>query len=122
VSHDGTCFGVRNIKGLGLRIRVVLRIAGAGGGAVAAEGVGGSENSPVDCFPDERPRRPSQAGVVVQTFTPLVLVAKTGRPMWSVRTKLVTPPSITAIGSQFSQTYSRISAPMARLYSAIRRP
>jgi hypothetical protein len=39
VSHDGTCFGVRNIKGLGPRIRVVLRIAGAGGGAHAAEGV-----------------------------------------------------------------------------------
>jgi hypothetical protein len=39
VSHDGTCFGVGDIKGLGPRIRVVLRIAGAGGGADAAEGV-----------------------------------------------------------------------------------
>jgi hypothetical protein len=60
--------------------------------------------------------------VAVQTFTPLALVAKTGRPMWSARTKEITPPSITAIGSQPFQTYSRISAPEVSLYSAIRRP
>jgi hypothetical protein len=36
--------------------------------------------------------------VAVQVLTPLALVAKTGRPMWSARTKEMTPPSITATG------------------------
>jgi len=60
--------------------------------------------------------------VAVQTFTPLALVAKTGRAIRSARTKEMTPPSMTATGSQPFQTYSRISAPVASLYSAIRRP
>jgi hypothetical protein len=60
--------------------------------------------------------------MAVQTLTPFALVAKTGRPMWSVLTKLITPPSMTATGSQPFQTYSRISAPVPSLYSAIRRP
>lgn len=47
-----------------------------------------------------------------QTFAPVEFVAKTGRPMWSARTKLTTPPSMTAMGSQPFQTYSRISAPV----------
>mgnify|MGYP007055105265 CR=1 FL=1 len=34
----------------------------------------------------------------------------------------MTPPSITATGSQPFQTYSRIKAPEVSLYSAIRRP
>jgi hypothetical protein len=38
--------------------------------------------------------------MAVQTFTPVELVAKTGRPMWSTRTKLTTPRSLTAMGSQ----------------------
>jgi hypothetical protein len=42
--------------------------------------------------------------------------------MWSVRTRYTVPPSITATGSHPFQTYSRISAPVAWLYSAIRRP
>ncbi len=42
--------------------------------------------------------RDCAAGVAVQTLTPLALVAKTGRPMWSARTKLTAPPSITAMG------------------------
>jgi hypothetical protein len=54
----------------------------------------------------------AEGGVgAVQTFTPVALVAKTGRPMWSARTKEMVPPSITAIGSHPFQTYSRIRAP-----------
>jgi hypothetical protein len=60
--------------------------------------------------------------VVDQTFTPVEFVAKTGRAMWSARTKLTTPPSITATGSHPFQTYSRMSAPVVSLYSAILRP
>jgi hypothetical protein len=60
--------------------------------------------------------------VADQTFTPVEFVAKTGRAMWSARTKEMTPPSITATGSHPFQTYARISAPVASLYSAILRP
>lgn len=59
--------------------------------------------------------------MAVQTFAPVEFVANTGLPMWSARTKLTTPPSITAMGSQPFQTSSRISAPEVSLYSAIRR-
>jgi hypothetical protein len=60
--------------------------------------------------------------VVDQTFTPAEFVAKTGREMWSARTKEMTPPSMTATGSHPFQTYSRISAPVPSLYSAILLP
>ena len=42
--------------------------------------------------------------------------------MWSARTNDTTPPSMTAIGSQTFQTYSRIRALEVSLYSAILRP
>jgi hypothetical protein len=42
--------------------------------------------------------------------------------MWSARTKEITPPSITAMGYQPFKTYSRISAQVVSLYSAILRP
>jgi hypothetical protein len=60
--------------------------------------------------------------VADQTFTPAEFVANTGLPMWSARTKEMTPPSITATGSQPFQTYSRIRAPEVSLYSAILGP
>jgi hypothetical protein len=46
--------------------------------------------------------------MAVQTFTPVEFVAKTGRPMWSARTKEMTPPSMTAIGSHPFRPSSRI--------------
>ena len=68
----------------------------------------------------ERPSTLARAGVAVQVLTPLAFVAKTGRPMWSARTKEMTPPSMTATGSQPFQTYSRI-APEVSWYLAMRR-
>ena len=56
-----------------------------------------------------------------QTFAPLVFVANTARQMWSARTWLTTPPSITAIGSHPFRTYSRMREPEVSLQSAIRR-
>jgi hypothetical protein len=46
--------------------------------------------------------------MAVQTFTPLALVAKTGRVMWSARTKEMTPPSMAATGSHLIRPFSRI--------------
>jgi hypothetical protein len=88
----------------------------SGGGVDAAEGARRARTAfQWKDVSAERPSTPARAGVAVQTFTPVELVANTGLPMRSARMKYTTPPSMTATGSQPFQTYSRISAPEVSL-------